>query len=284
MSIDVISGYPTLAEVLSASTTAAYSKKVFYPNTILRLLPTADMDVKFCREFLPAPEMGRATLLGTGPEVLTDVWASDAEGAELSNKLWRTGEMVTTGNVTLDKTQGNLAYSHVMEISLADQDDVIRLRIGGGRRFGDYDYTQALPLEALTFSINHKESNAANLLQVQIRKGPAVDDKYWTFGAGWGAGPVWNDITGSAIEVWLQLGTCTPDDLTKPYTLALRSKSDAAETSHVSHIGLHQTIAFGSATRLAQDVEYFFQVPYRCRIGADMEAGTGKLYISDMGL
>lgn len=286
-------GYPVLIETIAASDTVTYSKKVIYPGQTIRLVLSGGKgDVAFCREFLGMPELGRNTKLtvgpqtyhvATGPEVLAEVWASDVEDAELANKIWRTAEMTTASQVILDKTAGGLAYSHVMEFLLDDQDDVIRTRLGMNRRYGDF-MAPALPLEALMFSINHKESDDTKLLQVQIRKGPAVDDKYCTIGGGWGAGPVWNDITGAAAEAWLHLGTCTPDDATKPYTLALRPKADAAaETSHISHIGLHQQVSYGTGTLLTDGEEYTFTAPYRCRIGIDMvAAGSGVLSISEI--
>lgn len=266
-------GIPSFKEALSCSTTAAYGKDVFYPGDVIRLLATADMDVKICREYLFGPEMGRSY----GGDPILKIWTTDTEGSELANKIWRTGEMTTTSQITLDKTKGTLSYSRVMEFLLDDQDDVIRTFAADGK-----GKKITLPAEALAFSINHLDSDATKLLQVQFKKHKSsLTHKYWTVGGSWGTTAVWNDITGSATEAWAQF-LVTPDEADE-YSVALRPKTDyASETCHISHAGLHQIVASGSASRLSQDVEYHFVAPYRCRVGSDMASGTGTLYISKM--
>jgi hypothetical protein len=262
---------------------------------MIRLLATAEADVKLCREYLYGSEMG-----ANPKESPKSIWETDLEGAEINpisepdGLAFSTNEMATTSQITLDKTRATLDYSHVMEFGLDDQDDVIRcypttpsgLRGGAGERNG------MLPNEALAFSINHLDSDATKLLQVQFRKemmteavrlgGAVAAKEYFTVGGAFGAAVVWNDITGSATEAWVQF-LMTPDEIAQ-YTIALRPKTDyAAETCHISHIGLHQIVAFGSAFRLEKDVEYFFVAPYRCRVGADCDAAvTGTLHIAKM--
>lgn len=269
-------GTPIFKEALSCSTTAAYGKDVFYPGDIIRLLATADMDVNICREYLFAPEMGR----GYGGDPILKLWATDTEDAELANDVWRTGEMTTTSQVTLDKTAGTLSYNRVMEFGLDDQDDVVRTFLADGK--GKHLAAGELGDRSFVFSINHLDSDATKLLQYQIKKHVAsLTHEYWTHGGSFGTSVVWNDVTGSATEAWHNFAVTL--DAVQEYSLALRPKTDyASETCHISHIGFHQACAAASANRLAQDVEYHFIAPYRCRIGADMAAGTGTLFISRM--
>lgn len=287
-------GRPVFKEALALSTTAAYGKDVFYPGEMIRLLATADVDIKLCREYLYGTEMGANV-----KESPKSIWEDDVEGEEINPVSepdglgFSTNEMADSSQITLDKTRATLDYSHVMEFGMDDQDDVIRcfpttpsgLRGGAGERVG------MLPKEALAFSINHLDSDVSKLLQVQFRKemmteavriGGAVGAKaYFTVGGAFGAAVVWNDITGSATEAWAQF-LMTPDTIAQ-YSIALRPKTDyATETCHISHLGLHQIVTNASANRIAQDVEYFYVVPARCRVGGDMASGTGTLYIAKM--
>jgi hypothetical protein len=289
-------GTPIFKEALATSTTVAYGKDVFYPGEVVRLLATADVDVKLCKEYLYGSEFGRSW-----HEMATSFWATDAEGSELGNVNNMTEGMADSSNVTLDKTRGTLSYSHVLEYELDDQDDVSRYMLlppGRGDRKGRGSPLM-LPAEVITVSFNHLESDVLKPLEWQLREerrpnvvGGAAQAYYYGTSAGtFGAAEVWNTLTASATEALVHFTVTVADAGNWDdagiafYTLALRpAENYVAETSHISHMGVHETVASASANRLSQDVEYFFVVNHRCRIGADMAAGTGTLYISKMSV
>jgi hypothetical protein len=289
-------GTPIFKEALATSTTVAYGKDVFYPGEVVRLLATADVDVKLCKEYLYGSEVGRSW-----HEMAPSIWATDAEGAELNDVNNMTTGMADSSNITLDKTRGTLSYSHVLEYNLDDQDDVSRYMLlqPGAGELKKHKRPLELPAGVITVSFNHLDSDATKPLEWQLREerrpnvvgGAAQAYQYGTASGTFGAAVVWNTLTGSGTEAFVHFTVTVADAGNWDdagiafYTLALRPADNyAAETSHISHMGVHETVATGSANRLSQDVEYFFVVNHRCRIGADMAAGTGTLYISKMSI
>ncbi len=269
---------PTFVEAIATSTTAAYGKAVFYPGEVIRLVPTADMDIRLCKEFLPCPEMGRSVF-----EPWSRIWATDTENAVLASPnaggarvAWQLGEIVTNVPI-LDKTAATLPYSHVLEFDHADLTDQIRCMMLSPNGH----HAVKLPAESLLFSINHLQSTDTSLITFEVRKelDPTLLE-YWTVGGSWGSSPVWNDVTGSATEAWESF-LITPDAVDY-YTVAIAPKDDQTDTTHISHVGLHQIVASGAGNQISDGVEYFYTIKERCRVGADMASSTGLLYVSRM--
>jgi hypothetical protein len=251
---------------------------------MVRLMCTDGAVVKFCREYIYNNQLGAQEY-----EDPLETWASDTEGALLAND-WDVSNIVTN-TPNLDKTEGTLAYSHVLEFDLDDQDDEFGIPFITGIRQGRIDRPKIAAGKALQLYLRHLDSDATKPIQYQIRelRRAATDQvKYWD-GSAWQTTAQWVDVTGSATEaVFADAITADEsgfgDNGGAVYQLWIRPKSDyAAETSHVADIGVHEVVtATDYDLRIAADGEYFLVTQYRCRIGVIADQAAQTLYVAEM--
>lgn len=298
--LNLSNGQAKLLEIIAASTTAAYSSRVIAPNRMVRLVANDGGVVKLCREYIHGNRFGR------DPEVPADALfestAGDsvidgAEGDILKLPVWE--KAITTNQPTLDKTGGTIAVSHVLEVNLADQDDVIYqwLNKGFRSRYGrsaSLDRAKIPASKALEIKVRHNESNASNPMQYGIEeyRRAASNAKKWWDGSAWQTSAQWVDITGSGSTANFT-DAITSDETGEDidgigggsvYRLALRSKADASETSHIEDLGVYETVTLtDNDGRISSGEKYEFITTHWTRVGVITDGNSKSLWVSEMG-
>lgn len=118
----------------------------------------------------------------------------------------------------------------------------------------------------------------ANALQYQLRS-EAKTAGYWD-GSAWQATAQWIDITGSETEATFT-DAITSEATADSYTLAIRPKGAyVGLNSHISRVGIHETLVTGVGARFPSGVPEVFVAPFRCRIAAIADGSSKLLTIS----
>lgn len=279
----LMAGLPKNLDTVDTGTSVAYSERVLYPGKLYRIVSND------AHEWLPVREYVYGSYLGDDEydEPAADVFESDVAGSNLSTNFWQRD--VTTNEAVLDNDgTPNLLKVYGergIRFGLDDQDDVFRcflnVRKIANRTPALYIPRDIKKEQALQFSVSHIESDNTKPMQYQLRAEIGGAQVYWN-GSTWTT-ESWIDITGSATVATFTDAVTTHSTTNVPYTLAFRSKADAAlDYSWIAWFGLHETLTAGQGTRQAANTPDFFTPRWRCRIASIADNATKKLYIAEM--
>jgi len=269
-------GYPELIEQLVISTTPAYSVATLFPGEMVRVVVTDETYLKFVPEYVFGGKFG-----DEGYEPARYIFDSDAEDAEFSNLNWDMSESPDQTVVTLNKTSP-IAGLRDLEFCLDDQDTILKIPLNGDINGNSRVFPTAS--EAMILRIRHLDSDVLKLLQWMIQESGdgTTGVQYWDDGGGvWTTTPTWNDLTGSATDATHSFTWTT--DQTRKYQLKLRPKADyASETCKIDSVSCFPSMTSATGSLLDAEIEYFFEVNFRCKLAFDCTADAQTAIIDRM--
>ena len=288
---------------LASAGTVQYSGRVIPPGRLLRISieDTTGGHVQLVNEYI------FGNRFGFDPDVdaneLFDGNRPGVDGDTL-NQYYDLSDIVPT-TPTLDKTAGVISQSHALTVSLVDQDDVFTAALVRGKRtrYGrasaHFDRAKIKAGTALTFRLTHLDDSASELLQWGLKQYRHADTnpvKWWD-GSAWQTTIQWIDVTGSGSVATFQDLITTDEGLAvvdsdgtflsgpSTYEVAIRPKVNyAAGFSTLSDIGVHETYAEASATRVQTNTPLYIETTHWCRVAVDTDNNSGKVYISELGV